>query len=398
MYEGHVITRCTSLTTYEQLILSAFDELDATFSKESNHRGGRKTQLRLAADYKLIKASISTTRSNEELSASERVVPPQLTDQRLARFLGEARKCWVLEDFHKVRPEVKRRIAEAMKVFVDCAAEHESVKIIAIGAVGSARDVIAYESNMKNRVAEIEVPLMTIEEVREILSKGEQLLNIVIPNSVKEDIARHSNGLPAVCHQLALNLCNAAELVETVEAVEPEKMTEADFQTAVTYYIEDESDSVKSLFERALRQQRKRKFNNCALILEALAQSEADDGLSKGELVKAIKRKEPAYPQGNVTRYLELLQTEDRGAILRFYATSQRYDFANPFHKVYARMLFSKSKSKSKSKSVPVDINWQWATFSSHIVDVFTASLSKSVDLSDLDKWVTARRVRDEDK
>lgn len=297
----------------------------------------------------------------------------------------------MLEDFHKVKPEVKRRIAEAMKVFVDCAAEHESVKIIAIGAVGSARDVIAYESNMKNRVAEIEVPLMTVEEVREILSKGEQLLNVVIPDSVKDDIARHSNGLPAVCHQLALNLCNAAELVETVEAAEPERMTEDDFQTAVTYYIEDESDSVKSIFERALRQQRKRKFNNCALILEALAQSEAEDGLSKGELVKAIKEREPAYPQGNVTRYLELLQTEDRGGILRFYANSQRYDFTNPFHKVYARMLFSKSKSKSQSKSAPVDIKWRWKTFSSQTVDSFTVSISQFVDPSDLDKWITVR-------
>jgi len=160
-----------------------------------------------------LKAQINAQRSNATQTVQQRVVPLQLTPQRLANFMGEARCCWVLEDFHKIPEQEKVKLAQTMKIFMDMAVDYNDLKIIAIGAVGTAREVVNYDPEMRNRVAEIVVPLMTADEIRTIISTGEQLLNVSFPEQVKQLIVNHSNGLASVCHQLSLNgLCSIRPL------------------------------------------------------------------------------------------------------------------------------------------------------------------------------------------
>ena len=55
----------------------------------------------------------------------------------------------MLEDFHKL-PEIERRgLSQVMKIFMDFAADYRSLKTIAIGAVGTAREVVALEPEMR---------------------------------------------------------------------------------------------------------------------------------------------------------------------------------------------------------------------------------------------------------
>lgn len=37
-----------------------------------------------------------------------RILPPRLTSQKLAKFLGEIDAVWIIEDFHKVPNEEKK--------------------------------------------------------------------------------------------------------------------------------------------------------------------------------------------------------------------------------------------------------------------------------------------------
>jgi hypothetical protein len=118
--------------------------------------------------------------------------------------------------------------------------------------------------------------------------------------------------------------------------------------------VTDESDSLQEIFDRALRQKRKRKFDNCRLILEALATSDASRGLTKGEIMDMIRRKAPEYPPGNLTLYLEYLQSEERSAIIRSDSASGKYDYANPFHKVFARLLFTRPDKHPRQPRLPL--------------------------------------------
>ena len=98
------------------------------------------------------------------------------------------------------------------RLLCDMAKDFRSLKIIAVGAVDTARQVVEYDLEMRDRVAQIHVPLMLDKELTQIINKGEDLLKFKIKPEVKEKLVRHSNGLANVCHQLCLNICFAADI------------------------------------------------------------------------------------------------------------------------------------------------------------------------------------------
>lgn len=59
-----------------------------------------------------------------------------------------------------------------IKIFIDIANDFPQVKIICIGAVGTAKELIEFDNNLNNRVAELFVELLTEDEIASILDKG----------------------------------------------------------------------------------------------------------------------------------------------------------------------------------------------------------------------------------
>ncbi len=137
LYENHIKTSCTVGINFDSLMLNAFDQLDKFFIAEHSYTNMTSLLGTVGVDYHSIKSSIELNRSRSESQKDERVLPIQLTPQRLAQFIGEARCCWVIEDFHKVHPSEKVKLSQTMKVFMDMACDYPSTKIIAIGAVGT---------------------------------------------------------------------------------------------------------------------------------------------------------------------------------------------------------------------------------------------------------------------
>jgi hypothetical protein len=340
LYPDQITSRCTVATTFENLLLSAFDSLNLYFTSSASLKRGKSISVKLEQDYFKIKASIEAASSTEATSNIARLVPPQLTAQRLAEFCGATECCWLLEDFHKVPAAEKGRLSQIMKVFMDTAADYPEVKIVAIGAVDSARAVIQYDPEMRNRVAEIAVPLMTTDELTSILDKGEQLLNIRL-GALKTKIASYASGLAAVCHQLCLNICFAANVYETVD--EPLDITDDQLRSALARYLHDASDTLKAVFDLAIKQQRKRRFDNTRLILKALT-TLGNAGGTHGELLKLIRQDEPHYPAGNLTGYLRELQSSARGEVLRFDPFSGKYFFTDPLYLAYSQCLLQPTK------------------------------------------------------
>jgi hypothetical protein len=211
LYESHIITRCSGASTFASILLDTFDQLDTHYvdSRSSGTSAAKKSSLRV--DLAKIKAAYEQQVGSSAGSTTKRAVPLQLTTQRLAELMGTEHLCWVIEDFHKVPTEEKVPLAQAFKIFSDMGSQHEGLRIVAIGATDTAREVVEYDREMANRVAEVLVPLMTDEELTSILDNGERLMNCRL-TALKSDIVRFSSGLPSVCHHLALNACLSAGL------------------------------------------------------------------------------------------------------------------------------------------------------------------------------------------
>jgi len=338
--DGHkaITSRCTNTISFEQLILDAFDQLNPYYSSQQSTEDAWKGQGEIAADYLFVKSKILAERSSSSTETSSRILPPQLTVQNLAKFMGTANCCWVLEDFHKIPSIEKRKLAQAMKLFMDMADQFPKLRIIAIGAVDTAREVVECDPEMRNRVSEIHVPLMTSEELRQIIQQGEKVLNVSVIETIKSQIVRYSSGLASVCHQLCLNMCFAANVYETVSI--KRFLTPDTLKSAVTTYFNEASDTIKAAFEKALRRQRERKYDNGRIILAALSQL-GDDGATFGELSNKIKIDHSSYPTGNLRTYLSSLQSSDKGGLIRYFSGSGKFSFADPIFRAYALVLFS---------------------------------------------------------
>lgn len=341
-YENHITTRCSAASTFASILLDTFDQLDAHYveSRSAGTSSAKKNSLHV--ELARVKAAYEQQNGFSMGSTTKRAVPLQLTTQRLAELMGAEHLCWIIEDFHKVPAGEKVPLAQTFKIFSDMGGQYPDLRIVAIGATDTAREVVEYDREMTNRVTEILVPLMTDDELVAILRNGERLMNCDL-SALESDIVRFSAGLPSVCHHLALNACLSANL--EIEATEIQILGDDDLKTAISRYVDESSDTVKGVFDQALRRYRIRKYDNCKLILEALAKG-APSGMQNAEILSVVREIHSEYPQSNLTSYLRELTSEDRGTVLK-QGLDGRYRFADPLYYAYAQALFRPTGRKN---------------------------------------------------
>ena len=344
LYSGYIPSQCTKGTTIDQLKLDAFDHLNKFYVTGSI----KSTISGISASLKGLYSEIKAESKVQNDQRVERIVPMQLTDQRLAEFIGESGCCWKIEDFHKVDPQHKKRLAQIMKVFMDSSMNYPSTKIIVIGAVGTGKEVVQYDADMKNRISEISVPLMSIDELEKIIDKGEKLLNVEFPIELRNKITIYSSGLAAVCHQLCLSMCINNNIYET--ATQKYTFKESDLTQAIDDYLMDNSASLKSSFDKAIKSSKKSKYH-IKDILKAILSLKRPE-VSRIEILNKLHKTEPKYPSSTLTNYLKQLISSERDEVLRLNTDANLYYFSSPFFKAYCELSLSKETAPS-SVGVP---------------------------------------------
>ena len=197
--------------------------------------------------------------------------------------------------------------------------------------------------DVKQRASQIFVPLMTSDELNAIVQGGEKLLNIDM-SALSTDIVHYSAGVASACHQICLNAC----LEKNIKSTSAKRVTlaRADLAPAVSRYVTESSDSLKEVFEAALRQYRVRQFDNCRLILTALATGPVE-GMLHSEILASVRRHHRSYPSGNLTTYLKGLTEEERGSVLRK-GQDGRYRFSDPLYHTFAQVTLTPLKAARK--------------------------------------------------
>lgn len=338
LYEREITTRCTSASSFDQLMLSAFDDLDSYYISERLDKKTSSVSSSVQSTLAAIRGQLAKNKSKEVSDKEVRVIPPQLTAQNLARLMGEANCCWVLEDFHKIEEAQRTQLSQTMKVFMDMADDYRNVKVIAIGAVDSARQVVQYDSEMRTRIAEIHVPLMEPHELQEIVNLGTKLLNIRFSPSLTNKISHYANGLPAICHTLCLNICHENSIDR--QALALVTLSAEHLEPALKKYLSNTSDSLKMAFEASLKQKRKTKYAHSKLIIHALAQL-SQEGATADQILQKIKRKEPGYSKSNLTREIQKLCLIHPTPLVRIDENSGKYSFIDPLYRAFAMALNS---------------------------------------------------------
>ncbi|AXO79606.1 hypothetical protein DZC78_04100 [Olleya aquimaris] len=349
---NYITTPCIKGMSISDIVIDAFNQLEIYFTQgketvESNKVGGT-----LSASYLGLKTSLGAETKGDSKISKRRAVELPITPQTLAKFIGESENCWVIEDFHKIESSNKIQMAQIMKVFMDASVNYPKLKIIAIGAVNSAREVVQFDPEMKNRITELQVPLMNEESLNEILNTGEKLLNIKIPTKIVDRIVSYSSGLPAVTHQLGLLLCEVNKIFQTHDSSKVFEITQSSFEIALDEYLEENSDSLKAVYEFATRIIHKRKNENASDILRAIL-TVNNESISLNDIKEVIQLDDKNYKGTNLKKYVDELTTPSRSEILRFNENSMTYYFNNPFIKAYCQcVLRNNVKGKINSSTL----------------------------------------------
>ncbi|TFC74569.1 hypothetical protein E3O45_10270 [Cryobacterium sp. TMS1-20-1] len=365
-YSSPITTRCTATSSFDGMLLQAFDALDHWVISEKTSGSLSESSAELAASIKGIRASVGHRESTSDGDTRTPLLPPQLTPQKLGELIGQSGQCWLIEDFHKVPEAEKVFLAQTMKVFSDLGGDHERLKVIVVGATISARDVVAYDPEMRSRISEIFVPPLSDAEIRTLISHGGQLMNVDF-GEVTEGIIRNSLGSGSVAHQLALNCL----LARNIKRRQFEKITlqESDLRDAGTRYVQASSATLRSRFDKAVYRAQSTGYDNCRLILSGLAFSDVSGSLH-GDLLSTIHHQEPKYPSGNLTTYLRQLATDDRGRVVRRNQDG-RISFSEPLLHTYARLMLLPAGSTDEGDIFASDLRRMSITIQGAKVDFY---------------------------
>jgi hypothetical protein len=333
----YIVTKCDSTTDYRAILASAFAQSRETMpDKTTSHNtatmkagtkiGGGATPVEVTAE-----GEWESGHANEFVP----IVQTQVSAESLATILGRRKLLWVVEDLHKVSPATKTAMSDLLKVFSDTSRTSPHTAVMALGASDTASDILQAPANMPGRLATVELPPLSKDELGSILETGGKLLRVDF-NPIRDQIVTSSVGVASITHGLAYEVCMALGVRETSET--DVQADQAAFDTAIERYMRTRIGHMKGDFDTAMIVKKKRRYNNHAIILKALAELH-EEGATHAEILAQIRKEHSEYPQGNLTQYLRELQSEERRSLIR--KTSEgKFRYDQPLQYAYAVRRF----------------------------------------------------------
>lgn len=323
-----ILSHCESQSTFNDLLLNAFDNLNRFYIAEKESNRSYTISSNMKADYKNISSEINVQKSRTEGEKSIRIIPPQLTPQKLAQFLGEIHAVWLIEDFHKVEKKEKERIADVLKIFIDAANDFSDVKIVCIGAVGTARELIELDSNLYPRISELHVPLLEEKEIKAIMYKGCSFLNIAMSNALIDKIVFYSNNLASLTHQMCYDICISNSIEKTLFF--KKSIDDSYFKNAIEAYISSNSDTFKGIYDSIVS-------NQLAWYILKTFASIDKDSIKFTEIKSRVCGNKRLFTDDEILKKIEELSSPQYN-IVRFDSNSNKYSISTPFWGAFLKM------------------------------------------------------------
>ncbi|HHO2161966.1 TPA: hypothetical protein ACRTNB_004239, partial [Aeromonas hydrophila] len=131
----------------------------------------------------------------------------------------------IIDDFHRLEKTLKGQLANLIKTMADD--EVADKKLILIGISDAGKSLINLADDIVNRVEVISFETNSDHKIDELISLGEEKLNISF--NTKEEIIESSNGSFFLAQLLCYHCCIEAEQIQ--QAIGARKLIEISFET-----------------------------------------------------------------------------------------------------------------------------------------------------------------------
>lgn len=218
--QDSIVLQCRASTTCLTLYTEMLGQIGAEIPKELSTSlkyggavsgsGSGKVGIPLVAEGK---ASVDATASVEQTSEQKSEVVGQSAEslRYVNDVLKKTGKRVIVEDFHYVPEEEKRKLAFDLKALWDM-----KTFFIIVGVWAEQNLLQYYNGDLSGRIEEIDIQ-WNIEELREVLSKGEAALNVSFGQSIENSMIDDSNQSVGLLQRIAEKYCFNCGILETAQ-------------------------------------------------------------------------------------------------------------------------------------------------------------------------------------
>jgi len=214
--ENYVVVQCSGTATVVDIYSGILKEAGAKIEiLESKTAGGRQ---KLGVSFRAkISAALFGSAEAEAQSESEETEQYHTESQYLEldpanpndiiRVLIACKfdQYIVIEDYHYLPVQVQKQLALDLKAFH----EKSDISFIVVGVWLHQNRLVLYNGDLTNRVIPIDADVWKGSELREVITKGERLLNLRFADDVPSALISASQGnvglLQELCHTICVN-------------------------------------------------------------------------------------------------------------------------------------------------------------------------------------------------
>jgi len=117
---------------------------------------------------------------------------------------------FIIDDFHTLKSETQREIADLMKYLAD--EESEDCKFVIVGINRAGDSLVKFAPDLTNRIDRIKFEANSEAKIEELIRKGEEALNIRI--GTRNDIITEAQGSFNITQMLCLETCIQGDIKE----------------------------------------------------------------------------------------------------------------------------------------------------------------------------------------
>jgi len=128
-------------------------------------------------------------------------------------YKGEVKGLIIIDDFHVLEPIIKESLSNYLKTLAD--SETEDIKLVLIGINKAGDSLVSFSNDLNNRIDTIKFESNPEYKIEELISLGEQALNITI--NIKDEILKYSYGSFHLAQLLASETCLDSDIIKTCD-------------------------------------------------------------------------------------------------------------------------------------------------------------------------------------
>jgi DNA polymerase III delta prime subunit len=264
--------------------------------------------------------------------AADDIISPDVVRRQLVLWSQNSHPILIIDEFDRIDDRYRTIFADTIKTLSDSSV---NVTVLFVGVAESVDELISEHQSIERALAQIKMPRMSEEEIKEIITTGATRLGMSIDGDSLSRIAQLSQGLPHYAHLLGLYASRTALAMLSLE------IGSDVLSSAITSALQGIQQSIRSAWQKATLSARKDNLFADVLLSCALAQMDelgtfaSQDVRLPMRMVTGKPYDIPAFAQ-----HLNEFSEPKRGNILKKIGGSRRfrYHFTNPLMPPYLIM------------------------------------------------------------